>query len=161
MLQHYYDILAKDKFDALFDDLYIGKHPTPWPEQVFGAVSQLLRNSRWTAQLPKEAGCALWHHLWELLQNICRLSATRYGGRIDRNNKTLVWQLLLYGRMLWRNHHVQLKYGALLRQELYSTRQSTQGSPTPTTLWACSIISACLLSVVCMKERLNLPSPIR
>ena len=29
MLQHYYDILAKNKFDALFDDLYIGKHPTP------------------------------------------------------------------------------------------------------------------------------------
>ena len=28
MLQHYYDILAKDKFEALFDDLYIGKHPT-------------------------------------------------------------------------------------------------------------------------------------
>ena len=25
MLQHYYDILAKNKFDALFDDLYIGK----------------------------------------------------------------------------------------------------------------------------------------
>ena len=32
------------------------------------------------------------------------------------------------------NHHAQLKYGSLLRQELYSTRQSTQGSPTPTTL---------------------------
>ena len=28
MLQHYYDILAKDKFDAMFGDLYIGKHPT-------------------------------------------------------------------------------------------------------------------------------------
>ena len=28
MLQHYYDILAKDKFDALFGDLYIGKPPT-------------------------------------------------------------------------------------------------------------------------------------
>ena len=28
MLQHYYDILAKNKFDALFGDLYIGKHPT-------------------------------------------------------------------------------------------------------------------------------------
>ena len=28
MLQHYYDILAKDKFEALFGDLYIGKHPT-------------------------------------------------------------------------------------------------------------------------------------
>ena len=28
MLQHYYDILAKDKFDALFGDLYIGKQPT-------------------------------------------------------------------------------------------------------------------------------------
>ena len=28
MLQHYYDILAKDKFEVLFGDLYIGKHPT-------------------------------------------------------------------------------------------------------------------------------------
>ena len=28
MLQHYYDILAKDKFEALCGDLYIGKHPT-------------------------------------------------------------------------------------------------------------------------------------
>ena len=28
MLQHYYDILAKDKFEALFGDLYIGKYPT-------------------------------------------------------------------------------------------------------------------------------------
>ena len=29
MLQHYYDIRTKDKFDALFGNLYIGKHPTP------------------------------------------------------------------------------------------------------------------------------------
>lgn len=28
MLQHYYDICTKDKFDTLFGDLYIGKHPT-------------------------------------------------------------------------------------------------------------------------------------
>ena len=28
MLQHYYDVCAKDKFDALFGDLYIGKHST-------------------------------------------------------------------------------------------------------------------------------------
>ena len=28
MLQHYYDIAAQDKFDALFGDLYIGKYPT-------------------------------------------------------------------------------------------------------------------------------------
>lgn len=28
MLQHYYDIRTKDKFDTLFGDLYIGKHPT-------------------------------------------------------------------------------------------------------------------------------------
>ncbi len=29
VLQHYYDVRTKDKFDALFGDLYIGKHPTP------------------------------------------------------------------------------------------------------------------------------------
>ena len=28
VLQHYYDVRTKDKFDALFGDLYIGKHPT-------------------------------------------------------------------------------------------------------------------------------------
>ena len=28
LLQHYYDVRAKDKFDALFGDLYIGQHPT-------------------------------------------------------------------------------------------------------------------------------------
>lgn len=29
MLQHYYDVRTRVKFDALFGDLYIGKHPTP------------------------------------------------------------------------------------------------------------------------------------
>ena len=29
VLQHYYDVRTKDRFDALFGDLYIGKHPTP------------------------------------------------------------------------------------------------------------------------------------
>ena len=28
MLQHYYDVLQKDKFEELYGDLYIGKHPT-------------------------------------------------------------------------------------------------------------------------------------
>ena len=28
MLQHYYDVRTRDKFDALFGDLYVGKHPT-------------------------------------------------------------------------------------------------------------------------------------
>ena len=28
LLQHYYDVRAKDKFDTLFGDLYIGQHPT-------------------------------------------------------------------------------------------------------------------------------------
>lgn len=28
VLQHYYDVRTKDKFDELFGDLYIGKHPT-------------------------------------------------------------------------------------------------------------------------------------
>ncbi len=29
MLQHYYDVRTRDKFEDLFGDLYIGKHPTP------------------------------------------------------------------------------------------------------------------------------------
>ena len=29
MLRHYYDVLQKDKFEKLYGDLYIGKHPTP------------------------------------------------------------------------------------------------------------------------------------
>ena len=28
MLRHYYDINQKDKFERLYGDLYIGKHPT-------------------------------------------------------------------------------------------------------------------------------------
>ena len=28
MLHHYYDVLAKDMFDELYGDLYIGQHPT-------------------------------------------------------------------------------------------------------------------------------------
>ncbi len=28
MLKHYYDVLAKDKFDELYGELYIGQHPT-------------------------------------------------------------------------------------------------------------------------------------
>ena len=29
MLQHYYDVNQADKFEHLYGDLYIGKHPTP------------------------------------------------------------------------------------------------------------------------------------
>ena len=29
MLHHYYDINMADKFEKLYGDLYIGKHPTP------------------------------------------------------------------------------------------------------------------------------------
>ncbi|MDR1021674.1 MAG: AAA family ATPase, partial [Prevotellaceae bacterium] len=29
MLSHYYDINQADKFEQLFGDLYIGRHPTP------------------------------------------------------------------------------------------------------------------------------------
>ena len=29
MLRHYYDINQTDKFERLYGDLYIGKHPTP------------------------------------------------------------------------------------------------------------------------------------
>ena len=29
MLKHYYDVLQKDNFEALYGDLYIGQHPTP------------------------------------------------------------------------------------------------------------------------------------
>ena len=28
LLQHYYDILTRDRFEELFGDLYIGRHPT-------------------------------------------------------------------------------------------------------------------------------------
>ena len=29
MLRHYYDVLQKDNFEALYGDLYVGQHPTP------------------------------------------------------------------------------------------------------------------------------------
>ena len=28
MLKHYYDVLAKNRFEELYGDLYIGQHPT-------------------------------------------------------------------------------------------------------------------------------------
>ena len=34
-LRHYYSISSKDKFDKLFGDLYIGKHPTPKQNSCF------------------------------------------------------------------------------------------------------------------------------
>ena len=34
-LRHYYDICSADKFDVLFGDLYIGKHPTPKRNSCF------------------------------------------------------------------------------------------------------------------------------
>ena len=46
VLQHYYDVRTKDKFDALFGDLYIGKHPTPD------------RNSMYSHRLRKSSACS-------------------------------------------------------------------------------------------------------
>ena len=50
MLQHYYDVRTRDKFDALFGDLYIGKHPTRDSYLVlylnFSGISGELHNYR-------------------------------------------------------------------------------------------------------------------
>ena len=35
MLEYYYDILAKDEFEKLFSDTYIGKNPTPLKNSYF------------------------------------------------------------------------------------------------------------------------------
>lgn len=75
MLQHYYDIDAKDKFDALFGDLYIGKHPTNDRKSDlvlylnFSGITAELHNYR----KGLDAHCGTPFR--ELLQNICRLSA--------------------------------------------------------------------------------------
>lgn len=52
MLQHYYDVRTRDKFDALFGDLYIGKHPTRDRNSYlvlylnFSGISEELHNYR-------------------------------------------------------------------------------------------------------------------
>ena len=63
MLQHYYDILAKDKFEALLHR----KASYARPEQLSGTIPQLLRNSRRTAQLPQGTGRALPNNVRLLL----------------------------------------------------------------------------------------------
>ena len=72
MLQHYYDVRTRDKFDALFGDLYIGKHPTPD------------RNTYLVLKLNfsgiSGAGRTLPDHVRLFLRYLCRLSPTRYQG---------------------------------------------------------------------------------
>ena len=77
MLQHYYDVRTRDKFDALFGDLYIGKHPTP-DRNTYLVLKLFFRYQRGIAQLPSRAGRTLPDHVRLFLRYLCRLSPTRY-----------------------------------------------------------------------------------
>ena len=80
MLQHYYDVRTRDKFDALFGDLYIGKHPTPDRNTYLVLKLNFFRYQRGIAQLPSRAGRTLPDHVRLFLRYLCRLSPTRYQG---------------------------------------------------------------------------------
>ncbi len=43
MLECYYDCKTEKQFDELFGNLYVGKHPTPRPQQVSCAEDELLQ----------------------------------------------------------------------------------------------------------------------
>lgn len=81
VLQHYYDVRTRDKFNDLFGDLYIGEASHSKPQQLSGALPQLFRYHRRTERLSKGTGCTLQHYFHELLQEICRPSATGDSGR--------------------------------------------------------------------------------
>lgn len=80
MLQHYYDVRTRDKFDALFGDLYIGKHPTPDRNTYLVLKLNFSGISGGIAQLPSRAGRTLPDHVRLFLRYLCRLSPTRYQG---------------------------------------------------------------------------------
>ena len=63
MLQHYYDIRTKDKFDALFGDLYIGKHPTKDRNSYLVIKLNFSRNQWRLTQLPQRSGRTLQNHI--------------------------------------------------------------------------------------------------
>ena len=63
MLQHYYDVRTRDKFDALFGDLYIGKHPTPDRNTYLVLKLNFSRYQRGIAQLPSRDGRTLPDHV--------------------------------------------------------------------------------------------------
>ena len=80
MLQHYYDVRTRDKFDALFGDLYIGKHPTPDRNTYLVLKLNFSGISGGIAQLPSRDGRTLPDHVRLFLRYLCRLSPTRYQG---------------------------------------------------------------------------------
>ena len=68
MLHHYYDVLQKDKFEELYGELYIGKHPTEERNSYliihlnFAVVNAELNNYR----------KSLDAHCDSVFQNFCR-----------------------------------------------------------------------------------------
>ena len=73
MLQHYYDINQADKFERLYGDLYIGKHPTPLHNKFlvihlnFAVIDAELGNYRSSldshCSIAFESFCRIYHSL--------------------------------------------------------------------------------------------------
>jgi len=62
ILEHYYDINAKDKFDVLFGDTYIGKNPTPLKNSypVLHINFSMVRTQGTVEQLKKSFCLNVW-----------------------------------------------------------------------------------------------------
>jgi len=65
ILEHYYDINAKDKFDVLFGDTYIGKNPTPLKNSypVLRFNFSMIRSQGTIEQLKKSFCLNVWSEL--------------------------------------------------------------------------------------------------
>jgi len=99
LLRQYYDVRTRDKFEALFGDLYIGQHPTPSRNSylvlhlnfsgIGGGVQDYRRRRKRAAErLPQRAGCALRHYFRELLQDIRRPPSARHSGRTAQGERS-------------------------------------------------------------------------
>ena len=78
MLQHYYDVRTRDKFDALFGDLYIESIPHRDRNSYLVLYLNFSGISVEVEQLPSRVGCTLQYQLRLFLWYLCRIPAERH-----------------------------------------------------------------------------------
>ena len=85
LLRQYYDVRTRDKFEALFGDLYIGQHPTPSRNSYlvlhlnFSGIGGELNDYRRGLDA---------HYFRELLQDIRRPPSARHSGRTAQGERS-------------------------------------------------------------------------
>lgn len=88
LLRQYYDVRTRDKFEALFGDLYIGQHPTPSRNSYlvlhlnFSGIGGELNDYR----RGLDAHCGITFR--ELLQDIRRPPSARHSGRTAQGERS-------------------------------------------------------------------------